>query len=525
MSKSRPVFHAWRLRVGACTLSSLLVCAPAIAADASALACDQAQAIESRISLPMLKQCADEKTAEVMFRLLDIQRSKDKQASSKTPRQLDNGDVFRKRQINELAFAVKLILTQGNRSDASPSERQAAASLHQGDPAPSIELLERSAKNGDPALARRAQAALLRISDLSSASKMLAQALALNPAHFEMLQAAADLAHIQRKTEAALALYQRMLDQARINAKAHAGHAKWQHQIATSLDDLADELMESDKLPQARQHYQSALDIWQDLHKAEPERPLWQIYSALEWNKLSNVAFDQNEFTAAISYLQNAQPIFQKLASAMPDSTIWPLQMIDIATRIGDAHLRARQLDAALINYKQALAQAARRNAQAPKDVLWQREMATSYQRIGDLYQFQIKGEEALAQYNAALVLRQKLAGPGEDNDGAVQGQIIFIQNRIADLQVKLGLPDAALGNYQAALALASQLVERAKLEDFTLVQANLMGKIGLLEDSDLKPEERHAMMQRSVKLLEAASGKSPLPQYLAELMEKLRTA
>ncbi len=487
------------------------------------LPCEIAQVSEERVTLAMLQQCADPKSAETIFKLFEKQRLIDKEQAKQLPRQADTGDVFRKRQINELAWAVQLIFKQGSQPDASISERHAASALFQGSPESAIAVLTRTEKNGEPAIAFRAQAALQRTFDFAAASNTLDKALPLNPNQFGVLQAAADSAHIQKKSAAAEKLYQRLATQAKETLKTRPKDALAQHQLATALDDVGDELAELNKLPEAQGNYQASLDIRQALLKQQAENLLWQTYTAQAWQKLGAIQYEQGQFTESGTSLQAAQVLLQKLAQTYASAKMWPTIAINNGTRLGDTQLRAKQLEAALQSYKTALSMAAKRNAAAPKEPEWQRHMAAIYQRIGDLYQFQRKGEDALAQYNAALMLRQQLAGPKDDDDPTVQGQIIFIQNRIADLQSNLALPDAALSNYQAALAIATHLADKLKIDEYKLVQANLMGKIGLLEGGELKPAERRAMLQESIKLLEA---KQPdLPKFLSELLEKVRTA
>jgi tetratricopeptide (TPR) repeat protein len=485
--------------------------------------CEIAQVNEERVTLAMLKQCASPQSAEAMFKLFEQQRLIDKEQAKQRPRQGDTGDVFRKRQINELAWAVQLIFTQANQPDASTGERQAAASLLQGKPEAAIEALEHMAKNGNTAQAYRAKAALQRTVDFVSASTTLDKALTLTPGHFGLLQAAADSAHIQRKTAEAEKFYQRLVTHAKETLKTQAGDALAQHQLATALDDLGDTLAELNSLPLALSNYQAALNIWQPLLKGQASHLLWQTYTALAWQKLASVQYEQAQYTESASSFQAAQELLQKLVANHAGSKIWPGMAISNGTRLGNTQLRAKQFDAAMQSYNTALSMAAKLNASAPKEPEWQRHMANIYQLIGDLYQFQRQGEAALAQYNAALMLRQKLAGPKDDDDANIQGAIIFIQNRIADLQNHLDLPDAALSNYQAALALATHLANKLKLEEYKLVQANLMGKIGLLEGSELKPAERRAMLQQGVKLLEAKQ--ADLPKFLSDLLEKMRAA
>ena len=487
------------------------------------LPCESAQVSEERVTLALLKQCSDANSAEAMFQLFEKQRLIDKEQAKQWPRQVDTGDVFRKRQINELAWAVQFILRQASQPGADSRARNAASALLQGKAQSALDELARSTDT--PALTLRAMAALQRTLDLNASAGTLAKALELNPKQFGLLQAAADVAHIQKKAELAEKLYQRLVAQAKETLAGQPQDPFSLHQLATALDDLGDAQAELNQMTQALGSYQAALEIWQARLKEQAEYLLWQVYTAQSWQKLGSIQYEQGQFSASGTSLQAAQALYQKLAltHAQAGNQLWASASISNSIRLGDTQLRAKQHAAALASYKTGLAIAAKLNASAPKEAQWQRDLATIYQRMGDLYQFQHQGEQAMAQYNAALMLRQRLAGPNDDDNPVLQGQIIFIENRLADLQSNLGLPDAALSNYQAALALATHLANKVKVNEFKLVQANLMGKIGLLEGSTLKDDERRAMLKEGIALLEADP--SNLPNFLSELLEKMRTA
>jgi tetratricopeptide (TPR) repeat protein len=204
-------------------------------------ACKSALSGTEPLSSVLLIHCSDEKTAGMVQQLLENQGKQAATTPASTPPlSAALQQTLIKRQVPELLRAVQALRGQGTSMEASLSERQAAASLFQGNATSAVNVLERALQIKDQvALSLRRQGVLLRTFDAPRAATVLARAVAENPNDFELRQQAADSHTALGADDKALPHLQKMLALAQAEVKQHPADNAAQGRLAGSERDLA----------------------------------------------------------------------------------------------------------------------------------------------------------------------------------------------------------------------------------------------------------------------------------------------
>jgi len=180
-------------------------------------------------------------------------------------------------------------------------------------------------------------------------------------------------------------------------AKADPGNAEAQHDLAVSLNFVANVYLAQGKLAEALEHYRGYRDIIARLAKGDPGNAEWQRDLSLYHMKIGDVLFEQGNLPAALESHRASLAIAERLAKADPGNAQWQRDLSVSHERIGDVLRAQGNLAAALQSYKADLAIMERLAKADPGNAQWQRDLAIRVRLQYYFHRAQLRGREALA--------------------------------------------------------------------------------------------------------------------------------
>jgi tetratricopeptide (TPR) repeat protein len=209
--------------------------------------------------------------------------------------------------------------------------------------------------------------------------------------------------------------------------------------------------------------YQAALPIVRRLVNGEPGHLLWLNGLAELHGRIGQIHADSLFRSASteqemwISY-QEALEIRERLVGMDPGTLDWKYRLAELHEKTGDLKITVLDaLESALPNYEAAIRIASLRvdgheDAQlAPLLQRCQRRLANTYWDMGERAQIMNRPREALASYEKALPVAELLLNREPDNCVS-QYRAATVYQKIGEMHMKLGEPEAALQNYRRVI-------------------------------------------------------------------------
>jgi tetratricopeptide (TPR) repeat protein len=229
--------------------------------------------------------------------------------------------------------------------------------------------------------------------------------------------------------------------------------------VASSHDNIARVLSETDKLEEALASCRQALAIRQKLADANPAVTQFQRELAGSHHNIGDVLYVTGKPEEALASDRQALAIRQKLADANPAVTQFQRELAWSHHSIGVVLRDMGKPEEALASYRKVLAIQQKLADANPAVTGLQHGLAGSHQHIGIVLREMGKPEEALASYRKVLAIQQKLA----DANPAVtdfQHDLAWSHNHIGYVLWQTGKPEEALASYRQALAIWQKLAD-----------------------------------------------------------------
>ncbi len=262
-----------------------------------------------------------------------------------------------------------------------------------------------------------------------------------------------NLANLHRKTnrlQEAEVEYNEALTICRQLAKAHPD--AYLPNVAMALSTLADLHRKNNHHKEAEDEYNEALTICRQLAKAHPDAYLHNL--AITLSSLAGLHRQTNHHKEAEEEYNEALTICRQLADKNPDAYLPNLAMT--LNNLADLHRKTNHNKEAEEEYNEALT-ICRQLAKAHPDT-YQPYVATTLNNLAILHKNTNRHEEAEAEYNEALTICRQLA---KDNPDAYLPNLAITLSSLANLHNDTNRHEEAEAENNEALTICRQLADK----------------------------------------------------------------
>ncbi|MFM9010110.1 MAG: protein kinase domain-containing protein, partial [Planctomycetota bacterium] len=314
---------------------------------------------------------------------------------------------------------------------------------------------------------------------------------------------AGDILGARKRFESALLLKEAI-------AAREPANPDWQRALSTSAIRLGDLVRDAGDPVAARKHYERDLAIAEALAAAEPGNLPRQRDLAVSHSKLGTLDRSRGDFEGARRHHDAALAIREALVAADPTNMPWRWELAITCSALGDLaasrgdiaqsrafHERDREICEALV-------------AHDPANMLWRRSLSGSYSRLGDIARDGENLAEARDWYGKDLAITEALAAQDPAN-AAWQHDRATSRGLMGDLERAAGDPAAARGHYEVALEAREALVAQDPANARWLRQlAAIRNKLGFVAESlgDRDAAQEHS--EKDLEISETLAGMDP---------------
>ena len=230
------------------------------------------------------------------------------------------------------------------------------------------------------------------------------------------------------------------------------------HQLAHSLQALADALRATRQVDEALAAYGRAAGIRKEFLRAEPGNIDYAIDLAVTWSNLGGVLGDLGRTTESAALLAPTASTSRIWSAACPmrssPGTCWPASCTPWATRppIAASLSRPAASTHAHLEIREALLR------EHPDYWEQQSQLARLYNKLGILHFRFHHPDEALSYYQKSLAIREKLLA-AEPASAELQEYLARTLDNLGNLYNSLGRPAEALGNLERSRDLHPRFV------------------------------------------------------------------
>ncbi len=234
----------------------------------------------------------------------------------------------------------------------------------------------------------------------------------------------------------------------------------WQRDLSGALEKIGDVQSRQGKTTEALQTHQRALVIRQAFSEKDPGENQWRRDLAISHAKLGGVLMRQGKLNEAYQAFKNSHDLVASLTKLDPNNQSWQSDLSTTFLRIGDVLTRQGKLAEALEAYQNCYAIRKSLVERDSANSIWQNDLSVSLSKVGDVLETQGKHEEATKAYYASLEIKKALANQNPSNVTLQSGISINLE-KVGDVLMAEGKVAEALHIYQDTLALRRTLADK----------------------------------------------------------------
>ena len=234
----------------------------------------------------------------------------------------------------------------------------------------------------------------------------------------------------------------------------------WQGDLAGALEKIGDVQSRQGKLAEALETHRKARAIRQAFSEKEPEENHWRRDLAISDAKVGGVLMRQRKLNEAYQAFKSSHELFDALTKLDANNLTWQSDLSTTFLRIGDVLTRQGKLSEAFQAYQQCYTIRKSLVERDSANSIWQNDLSIGISKIGDVLEAQGKHEEAVKAYYDSLEIKKLLANQNPSN-ATLQSGISISLEKVGDVLMAENKVAQALGVYQQTLDIRRTLAEK----------------------------------------------------------------
>ena len=234
----------------------------------------------------------------------------------------------------------------------------------------------------------------------------------------------------------------------------------WERNLAGALEKVGDVQSRQGKLAEALQTHQRARVIRQAFSEKDPEENQWRRDLAISDAKVGGVLMRQGKLNEAYNAFRSSHELVDSLTKLDPNNLTWQSDLSVTFLRIGDVLTRQGKLSEAFQAYQNCHAIRKSLVERDSANSIWQNDLSIGISKIGDVLEAQGKHEEAVKAYYDSLEIKKLLANQNPSN-ATLQSGIAINLEKVGDVLMAENKIAQALGVYQQTLAIRRTLADK----------------------------------------------------------------
>ncbi|HEY6677122.1 MAG TPA: tetratricopeptide repeat protein [Terrimicrobium sp.] len=344
--------------------------------------------------------------------------------------------------------------------------------------------------------------------------------------YFEGVGETADARSLDRKTDAlinrgvqlfaagqlpeARRSFEQAVDLSRKLAAENRSETGWQHNLATSYQQIGNVLAAEGNLTKAFEAYEDSRKILQELIEQDPANSLWQRDLAGALEKIGDVQSRQGKLAEALQTHQKARDIRRAFSEKNPEENQWRRDLAISDAKVGGVLMRQGKLNEAYQAFKSSHELVDSLTKLDPNNLTWQSDLATTFLRIGDLLTRQGKLSEAFQAYQHGYVIRKSLVERDSANS-IWQNDLSISLSKVGDVLEAQGKHEEAVKVYYESLEirklLAHQNPSNATLQSGISINLEKVGDVLMAEN---KIAQALGVYQQTLAIRRTLADKDP---------------
>ena len=240
----------------------------------------------------------------------------------------------------------------------------------------------------------------------------------------------------------------------------NSANSLWQRDLAGALEKIGDVQSRQGKPAEALQTHQRARAIRQAFGEKDPEENQWRRDLGISDAKVGGVLMRQGKLTEAYQAFKSSHELVDSLTKLDPNNLTWQSDLSTTFLRIGDVLTRQGKLSEAFQAYEDCYAIRKSLVERDSANSIWQNDLSISVSKLGDALEAQGKHEEAVKAYYDSLEIKKLLAYRNPSNT-TLQSGISITLEKVGDVLLAQEKTAQALGIYQETLASRRTLADK----------------------------------------------------------------
>jgi eukaryotic-like serine/threonine-protein kinase len=320
--------------------------------------------------------------------------------------------------------------------------------------------------------------------------------------YFEGVGETADTRSLDRKTDAlinrgvqlfaagqlpeARQSFEQAVDISRKLSAENRSETEWQHNLATSYQQIGNVLAAEGNLTKASEAYEDSRKILEKLIEQDPANSLWQRDLTGSLEKIGDVQARQGKLAEALQTQQRARAIRQAFSEKDPEENQWRRDLAISDAKVGGVLMRQGKLNDAYHSFKISHELVDSLTKLDPNNLTWQSDLSTTFLRTGDVLTRQGKLSEAFQAYQHCYAIRKALVERDSANS-IWQNDLSISLSKIGDVLEAQGKHEEAVKAYYDSLEikklLANQNPSNASLQSGISVNLEKVGDVLMAEN------------------------------------------